>query len=411
MNAEMTFDYYYGTEAEQFSFFRVPRLLFKDGRFKKLSCEAKLLYGLMLDRLSLSQRNGWLDESGRVYIIYRLDHILIDIGCGKDKAVKILAELDGEKGIGLIERKRQGQGKPTIIYVKNFAAADGGSKDRDPQENCGSPDFGKTEVWERGTVENQEDGTINFPESGISEARDSENQESRLLENRIQDFGESDASYTDYNQTEENETNPIHPSMRDFHIPEGIGDDFDGMKDETDISHSSQNRIVVTMAPGYGGFVDENGEIDREALDSMRRKAQESLLVPLSGGGEGVAYGREPCTELANPRESPYRALIRKNVAYDRHMSENPYDDLFHDFYDLACQVVEADHKGPVRVNGMDVPAEVVKSQLLKIREEHMEYAVSSYNENPFREKVRNVRAYMLTVLFNAVGMFNAHMR
>ena len=75
MNTELGFDYYYGAEAEQFSFFRIPRLLFKDERFKTLSCEAKLLYGLMLDRLSLSRNNGWFDEQGRVYINYLLEHI------------------------------------------------------------------------------------------------------------------------------------------------------------------------------------------------------------------------------------------------------------------------------------------------------------------------------------------------
>ena len=345
-----------------------------------------------MDRLSLSQRNGWLDESGRVYIIYKLDHILIDIGCGKDKAVKILAELDGEKGIGLIERKRQGQGKPTIIYVKNFATADGDSKDQNPRENAGTPDFGKTEVWERGTVENKEKDPQILPEVGNPEPLDAENREARLRENRLQDFGESDANYTDYNQTEGSGTNPIHPSMKGSKFPEGDRGNFDGRTGGTDRNHPSQKPIKITMAPGYGGLVDGNGEIDRKALDVAGRKSM-------------------PTTLVLKPKESPYRALIRENIGYDRHMSENPYDDLFHDFYDLACQVVEADHKGPVRVNSMDVPAEVVKSQLLKIKEEHMEYAVSSYNENPFREKVRNVRAYMLTVLFNAVGTFNAHMR
>ena len=110
LGKEEVFDYYYGTEAEQFLFFRIPRVLIQDPRFKQVSTDAKLLYGLMLDRMSLSMKNGWLDEENRVYIIYTLENIMEDLNCGKDKGVKILAELDTVKGIGLIERKKRGLG-------------------------------------------------------------------------------------------------------------------------------------------------------------------------------------------------------------------------------------------------------------------------------------------------------------
>ena len=122
MDENTKFDYYYGIEADQFSFYRVPRLLIKDERFKGLSSDAKLLYGLMLDRMSLSMKNGWLDEENRAYIIYTVDAIMEDLGCAKATCVKIMKELDSEKGIGLIEKKRRGLGKPDIIYVKNFAS-------------------------------------------------------------------------------------------------------------------------------------------------------------------------------------------------------------------------------------------------------------------------------------------------
>ena len=121
MGNTINFDYYYGIEAEQFSFYRVPRLLIKDERFKGLSSDAKLLYGLMLDRMSLSMKNGWLDDENRAYIIYTVDAIMEDLGCAKATCVKIMKELDTENGIGLIEKKRRGLGKPDIIYVKKFS--------------------------------------------------------------------------------------------------------------------------------------------------------------------------------------------------------------------------------------------------------------------------------------------------
>ena len=95
MDGTMKFDYYYGIEAEQFSFYRVPRLFIKDARFKGLSSDAKLLYGLMLDRMSLSIKNGWLDEANRAYIIYTVDNIMEDLG---------MRELNSDNNIGFIEK-------------------------------------------------------------------------------------------------------------------------------------------------------------------------------------------------------------------------------------------------------------------------------------------------------------------
>ena len=114
----MTYDYFYGEQADQFSFFRIPKVLFTDEHFKGVSAEAKILYGILLDRMSLSRKNGWLDDEGRVYIIFTLDEVMNSIGCAVQKAAKLLSELDDKSG--LIERKRQGLGKPNVIYVKNF---------------------------------------------------------------------------------------------------------------------------------------------------------------------------------------------------------------------------------------------------------------------------------------------------
>ena len=113
----MQFDYFYNKEANLFSFLQIPKYLISDIRFKHLSAESKLLYGLFLDRVHLSAINNWMDEQNRIYIIYTLEEIMNDMGYKHDKCTKLLKELEC---IGLIERKRQGLGKPDIIYVKNF---------------------------------------------------------------------------------------------------------------------------------------------------------------------------------------------------------------------------------------------------------------------------------------------------
>ena len=112
-------DYFYGQSSELFSFYRIPKLLFQDSRFQPLSTDAKTLYGILLDRMSLSARNGWLDKAGRVFIIYTVQEVQDSLGCADKKVTKLLRELEE---YGLIERKRRGLGKPDLIYVKNFSS-------------------------------------------------------------------------------------------------------------------------------------------------------------------------------------------------------------------------------------------------------------------------------------------------
>jgi hypothetical protein len=115
------FSYFYNEQAEKFAFYRIPQMLFTDERFSMMSTESKMLYGLMLDRMGLSRRNGLVDHLGRVYIYFTLDEVMECFHCAKEKANKLVAELDA-RGIGLIESKRQGLGKANIIYVKDFAS-------------------------------------------------------------------------------------------------------------------------------------------------------------------------------------------------------------------------------------------------------------------------------------------------
>ena len=117
MKTNQFFEYYHGHEADQFTFYRIPKQFFKDKSFAALSDAARILYGLLLDRTGLSRMNDWRDELGRVYIYFKVEEIMKCLHCAKQKAVKLLKEL--EKA-GLIERRKQGLGRPDRIYVKSF---------------------------------------------------------------------------------------------------------------------------------------------------------------------------------------------------------------------------------------------------------------------------------------------------
>nr|WP_304429540.1 DUF6017 domain-containing protein [uncultured Acetatifactor sp.] len=139
-------DYYYGNEAEQYSFYRIPKILFTDPLFKGVSVEAKVLYGLLLDRMGLSVKNNWLDGEGRVYIIFTIADVMETLGCAEQKANKLLNELDCAKGVGLIERVRRGLGKPNVIYVKNFICRAKPGQPESQIKNCENHKSGDVKI-------------------------------------------------------------------------------------------------------------------------------------------------------------------------------------------------------------------------------------------------------------------------
>ena len=170
------YDYFYGAEAEQFFFYRIPKVLFTEERFRSVSAEAKVLYGLLLDRMSLSCKNGWLDKERRVYIIFTIEEVMTALGCADQKAGKLLHELENK--CRLIERKRQGLGKPNLIYVKNFV------------ENHVDNASGSTAPSPESRFQNRENH-----DSGAVKITDQESLKSRSnnTENNDTDFSDTDS--------------------------------------------------------------------------------------------------------------------------------------------------------------------------------------------------------------------------
>ena len=193
------YDYFYGAEAEQFSFYRIPKVLFTEERFRSVSAEAKVLYGLLLDRMSLSCKNGWLDQAGRVYIIFTIEEVMTALGCADQKAGKLLHELESK--CRLIERKRQGLGKPNLIYVKNFV-----DKDVDnPVDNTSGSSTPSPESRSNNTENNDTDfsDTDSFPFTSFrrDHGREAKGNEAALRERYRELIAENiayDALLTDY---------------------------------------------------------------------------------------------------------------------------------------------------------------------------------------------------------------------
>lgn len=204
----MQFDYFYGNEAEQFTFYRIPKILITSPHFKKISDSAKLLYGLMLDRMSLSIRNGWLDDDNRAYIFFTTNDVMEQMCCGTEKATKMLTELDSEKGIRLIERVKQGQGKPAIIYLKKFYELEDTARSTKLSE-IESQDFQESKVK---TFENRKTRLSEIESQDFRESKNKtfENRKSGLSEIESLEFRKSKCNYNNINNTDINYIYPIN---------------------------------------------------------------------------------------------------------------------------------------------------------------------------------------------------------
>ena len=209
MESTIKFDYFRGMEAEQYTFYRIPKVLFTAECFRELSCEAKVLYGLLLDRMGLSIKNRWFDEEDRVYIIFTVEELAELLNCGTQKVVRLLKELDVKSGIGLIEKKRLGLGKPNVIYVKNFML----------QELT----RGETQDLEAETLENTLNGEnhnsrnvkITIQESAKSQFKNGENHHSRIVKSDIPEYPKSQSNNTEYSDIEHNKNQSIDQSEGD----------------------------------------------------------------------------------------------------------------------------------------------------------------------------------------------------
>ena len=356
MSEILQLDYYYGIEAEQFSFYRVPRLLIKDERFKKLSSDAKLLYGLMLDRMSLSIKNEWFDEDNRAYIIYTIDSIMEDLGCGKEKAVKVLAELDSVKGIGLVEKVRRGLGKPDIIYVKNFASLaenvdEKKSRNTDKITEVGKSDFKKSEnrTPRSPEIELQEVGKSNFKKS---ENRTSGSQKIKLQEVRKSNFRKSENQTSGSSEIEPQEVGESNPNYTNYN--------------QTDLSYTEESYINPIIQSDSG---------KKDTMDVM----------------DDV---------------QTYIELIKENISYDHHMQYDGYGkrELYDELFQVICEVVCV-KRSTIRVAGEEYPYELVKSRFLKLESSHLEYVIGCMQDTT--TKITNIKAYMITALYNAPTTIN----
>ena len=272
----MRFEYIFRDQAESFQFYRFPKILFTEKIFKDLSVAAKVLYGLLLDRTDLSRENGWVDEEKRVYVYYSIRNVKKSLQCANSKACGLLKELDE---FGLIERRKTGQGKPTIIYVKNFTR------------------FRK------------------------SESKCSEKQNSCVPESGIPEFRKPESNNTEKNNTEMSETDPILIlSVQDV----------DNSGDKTDKDEDKDERCAyrdylydqLSMRHLY-----ENYPYDRETLDAILDLMLDTIcskrkLIRIAGDDKPVNVVKSQFMKLNSMHIEYVLGCMKKNGSKVRNMKQ-----------------------------------------------------------------------------------------
>lgn len=363
---ELQFDYYRGMEAEQYTFYRIPKVLFTAECFKSLSCEAKVLYGLLLDRMSLSIKNRWFDEEDRVYIIFTVEEIAELMNCGTQKAVRLLKELDMDKGIGLIEKKRLGLGKPNVIYVKNFIIRQNNDSEKEEKHDEMPVDALNGENHNSRVVkatiqelpksqfkngENHNSGMMKttIQECSESQFKNGENHNSGMVEITIQECPKSQSNNTNINKTDLSDTKFNETEYSKMNLNDT----------ESGVSVPIYPNLIMPMPSMHATAMDVVEKIDA------------------------------------------YREIIREHISYEcfqdgRYRKREDVDELV----ELMVEVMLLPDHGTVRIGGEDKPVVLVKKRFMKLNHEHIEYILTCLGANT--TKVGNIKAYLLTTLHNA---------
>ena len=380
---KIQFDYFRGMEAEQYSFYRVPKVLFTAECFKALSCEAKVLYGLMLDRMSLSIKNRWFDDEDRVYIIFTVDEIAELMNCGTQKAVKLIKELDTSNGIGLIEKKRLGLGKPNVIYVKNFMIkeipnqlmkTDNVQKQEEyfteetvMGENAGEIADMQSEGNFREEIANLQKQEEQRGKSAISQ--NCENHHSKIVKITNQELSESQ-----FKNSENHNSGMMKTTNQEF--PESKFNNYENQ-------NSGMMKMEIQEFPKSQSNKTDINKTDFSETDNIPSYQIQSRS-PVSPDKRDVIEEMKI-----------YRELIQERIEYKYHEQED-VDELV----ELMVEVMMMPDDSTIRIAGVDKPVALVKNRFMKLNYSHIEYVLFCLHRNT--TKVGNIKAYLLTTLYNA---------
>ena len=378
------FGYFRAYEAEQFSFYRIPKVLFTDEYFQDLSTDAKVLYGLMLDRMVLSKRNRWFDEEGRVYIIFTVEEVATYMNCGRVKGMKLLAELDMKKGIGLIERVKRGFGQSDIIYVKNFIRA--GLKleqetacPDDQNVSLHEEEKERTPRSEKRTYRGSKSGLIEVRKTNLSgfEKRTYRGSKSEPVEVRKTNLSRSEKQTYRGSKSRLIEVRKTDPN-------------------NTDKSETESNKT-------------ENSKTDRSEIDSIYPSDIEQTKI----SNDIIDIEQTTITEQTDKKDQMkqfefYTELVKQNISYDilRHDCKKSEEQLLDEIVAIVAEFLSMPRETAL-IGGVKYPYQYVRNRFLLLDDAHIRYVLECFRKNT--TEVRNIKAYLLSSMLNATNTIDLY--
>lgn len=363
----MTFDYYYGAQAEQFNFIRIPKSMIVDPMFADLSVNAKLLYGVLLDRMNLSMKNRWFDSENRVYIIYQIAEIMEDFNFSKKTAVRYLNELED---FGLVEKKRRGLGLPSLLYVKNFIVLQDHSEPDDTDFNDKTEYDNLSENMENLVGTEQE--TFRGVETYTSRSVDMETSKG-VEQETLRGAGTYTSGSVDVETSK-------------------------GVRQVTSRGVKSTLQEVTEKDPLINKTNNSNTNMNNTDLSNTKTNNTKESNIILSN-----PVAKQAIDRMGREEESDfdkYKKLVKENIDYDvlidRHYIEKSIIDGMVNLI-VETMISENDY---IVISSTKFPKETVKSRFLKLDISHIEYVLECMNHNT--TKIKNIKKYLLAALYNA---------
>ena len=371
----MEFQYFYGSQADQFSFIRIPKMMLTEDTFSALSIPAKVLYGVLLDRMSLSRKNGWFDEENRVFIIYQIGEIQEDLGFSKKKAMELLSEL---QEFGLLEKKRRGHGLPNILYVKSFMTFAEGQRSE-------SDTFGERECEDRSAaLGTSEEGWEDHRSAGNGTSGDGR-EDLRSAGNGTSGAGREDLGSAEYETSGD--------GGEDYRSAENGTSGGEQWKFRSAGMGTSRSAELGTCEVPDSAPLKSNTKINNTEKNNIESNHILSTEEP-------VVMDTMRLDAISVQVVDAYKDLIRENIGYDDLLVAYPYDgELVEGIADLILETVVGGGDY-ILIASRCYPAELVKSKLLKLEYAHVEYVINCMKRTTTR--IWNIKKYLLAALFNA---------
>ena len=335
-----TNQYFYQNQQDQYTFYRIPKALIKGVRYQHVTMEAKLLYGILLDRMSLSGKNDWCDANGKVFIIYTVEELMEDFGCSNKTAIKLLRELEQSD---LIVRQRQGLGKPSLIYVKQIQQS---------EEVVSQRRFRKQQQQQSRTMYRVYSAADNFAEKTVDDVKEIHN-----------DQIQKDSDY---------ETESGTASQKNMTV--------------VDSQEQNMESLCLVTCKTYSSRSEESTRLE---VKKVQCNKTERSYTELNKKEEGEAAPRS------------WKTIVQEQLEYDWLLESYPHNrSAIKTMITIIADAMNSADDAIVKVGGRERRMDDVKEQLLQLDSGHIEYVLEYLQYNT--SKVQNVYGYLLTILYNA---------